>query len=39
MHSNLTEEEMRRALFGELEPAVPAVTPLVQVITSEVVVA
>lgn len=38
MHSDLTEEEMRRALFGETKPVVPA-PPLMQAITPEVVVA
>lgn len=39
MNSQLTEEEMRRALFGEPEPTVtPVVTP-VQDVVAEVVVA
>lgn len=39
MNSTLTEEEMRRALFGEPELAAPAVAAPVQDIAPEVVVA
>ncbi|MBC3239532.1 hypothetical protein HU723_10100 [Pseudomonas lurida] len=39
MNSNLTEEEMRRALFGEPEPLAPAVAALLPELYPEVVVA
>lgn len=38
MNTELTEEEMRRALFGESEPAVPAINAHVQETAPNVVI-
>jgi hypothetical protein len=39
MNTELTEEEMRRALFGDIEPIAPVITPPAPVTQPEVVIA